>query len=413
MVGYPNGADGPSGRPAKVDRHTDLDWLRIGAFGLLILFHVGMFYVPWEWEVKSPRLVPWLQFPMEWSAPWRLLLLFVISGCATRFMSVRLAPGELWRARSLYLLPPLLCATLAVVPFQMYVSAVEEFDYRLGFGRFLLSYFRLGPDICFHGKCLWVPTWDHLWFVAYLWIYTSLLVAVTAFSPGLPSWIERRGRRWLAGWRLLVIPALALGAAHIGLAHFFPETHELLDDWYLHAIFFVAFLFGYAFVFSEDLWRRLVAVRWLSLGLALLGFGLHAAYTFHYRAGVPIPIAVKVPASLAYGLEQWASIAAALGFARRHLAGRDGPVRRYLTEAIFPYYIVHQAVIVVVAHELVRLHLALWLEATLLVLATVVGCALSFEAVRRVAVLRPWFGLKPGAKLLAPLHPAGVAPHGP
>jgi glucan biosynthesis protein C len=402
MVEYPNGAGGPSGRAAKVDRHTDLDWLRIGAFGLLILFHVGMFYVPWEWEAKSPRLMPWLQFPMEWSAPWRLLLLFVISGCATRFMSVRLAPRDLWRARSLYLLPPLLCATLVVVPFQMYVSAVEEFDYRLSFGRFLLSYFRLGPDICFHGKCLWVPDWDHLWFVAYLWIYTSLLLAVTAFSPGLPSWIERQGRRWLAGWQLLVIPALTLGAAHIGLAHFFPETHELLDDWYLHAIFFLAFLFGYAFVFSEDLWRRLVAVRRLSLGLALLGFGLHVAYTFHYRSGVPIPIAVKVPASLVYGLEQWASIAAALGFARRHLAGRDGPVRRYLTEAIFPYYIVHQAVIVVVAHELVRLNLALWLEATLLVLATVAGCALSFEVVRRVPVLRPWFGLKTSAKLPAP-----------
>ena len=56
----------------------------------------------------------------------------------------------------------------------------------------------------------------------------------------------------------------------------------------------------------------------------------------------------------------------------------------------------------VVAHELVRLNLALWLEATLLVLATVAGCALSFEVVRRVPVLRPWFGLKTSAKLPAP-----------
>src|SRR5664279_3706155 len=44
---------------AAAVRRTDLDWLRIGAFGVLIVFHVGMFYVPWEWEVKSPRLVPW------------------------------------------------------------------------------------------------------------------------------------------------------------------------------------------------------------------------------------------------------------------------------------------------------------------------------------------------------------------
>ena len=80
---------------AAAVRRTDLDWLRIGAFGVLIVFHVGMFYVPWEWEVKSPRLVPWLQIPMEWSAPWRLLLLFIVSGAATRFMSTRLSAGAL------------------------------------------------------------------------------------------------------------------------------------------------------------------------------------------------------------------------------------------------------------------------------------------------------------------------------
>ena len=32
-------------------RRYDLDWLRIIAFGLLILYHVGMFYVTWGWHV--------------------------------------------------------------------------------------------------------------------------------------------------------------------------------------------------------------------------------------------------------------------------------------------------------------------------------------------------------------------------
>ena len=30
-----------------------LDWLRIGAFALLVLYHVGMYYVSWSWHVKS------------------------------------------------------------------------------------------------------------------------------------------------------------------------------------------------------------------------------------------------------------------------------------------------------------------------------------------------------------------------
>ena len=39
--------------PALPGRRHDLDWIRVGAFMLLILYHVGMFYVPWDWHVKS------------------------------------------------------------------------------------------------------------------------------------------------------------------------------------------------------------------------------------------------------------------------------------------------------------------------------------------------------------------------
>ena len=95
-----------------------------------------------------------------------------------------------------------------------------------------------------------------------------------------------------------------------------------------------------------------------------------------------------------YGFQQWAWIVVAFGFARLHLVNRDGPVRRYLTEAIFPYYIIHQPAIILVAYVLVPFHLPLALEATILVLSTVAICALTFEVVRHVAVLRPWFGLK-------------------
>ena len=31
------------------ERQYGLDWLRIGAFGLQILYHIGMFFVPWGW----------------------------------------------------------------------------------------------------------------------------------------------------------------------------------------------------------------------------------------------------------------------------------------------------------------------------------------------------------------------------
>ena len=69
------------------ERRIDLDWMRIGAFGLLILYHVGMFYVSWNWHIKSALSVTALEPLMLALNPWRLALLFLVSGVATRFMS--------------------------------------------------------------------------------------------------------------------------------------------------------------------------------------------------------------------------------------------------------------------------------------------------------------------------------------
>src|SRR5262245_62368639 len=84
-----------------------LDWLRIGAFALLVLYHVGMYYVSWDWHVKSPAAGPALEPWMRLSSPWRLSLLFLISGAATSFMLLRDgASRSLLGARSKRLLWP-------------------------------------------------------------------------------------------------------------------------------------------------------------------------------------------------------------------------------------------------------------------------------------------------------------------
>lgn len=62
-----------------MQRRHDLDWLRVIAFGLLVLYHVGMDYVTWDWHVKSPTTQLMLQPVMLLSSPWRMSLLFLIS----------------------------------------------------------------------------------------------------------------------------------------------------------------------------------------------------------------------------------------------------------------------------------------------------------------------------------------------
>nr|WP_246754345.1 hypothetical protein [Bradyrhizobium diazoefficiens] len=68
------------------ERRIDLDWVRILAFGLLIFYHVGMLYVSWGFHIKSVHRLTWLEPLMLFLNPWRLSLLFLVSGVATRFM---------------------------------------------------------------------------------------------------------------------------------------------------------------------------------------------------------------------------------------------------------------------------------------------------------------------------------------
>jgi hypothetical protein len=96
---------------------------------------------------------------------------------------------------------------------------------------------------------------------------------------------------------------------------------------------------------------------------------------------------------IAYGCYQWFCIVAVLGFARRWLTA-DSSVRRYLTDAIFPYYIVHQTAIIMIAHALHGRDLPAALEAGIVISGTLAACVLTYEIVRRITILRPLFGLR-------------------
>ena len=105
---------------------------------------------------------------------------------------------------------------------------------------------------------------------------------------------------------------------------------------------------------------------------------------------------IRVCAGVAYGFYQWLCMVALLGFARRWIT-KDSAARRYLTDAIFPYYIVHQTAIIMIAHALRGSGLSAGLEAGIVIGGTVAACVVTYEIVRRIAFLRPLFGLKMAA----------------
>jgi peptidoglycan/LPS O-acetylase OafA/YrhL len=247
-----------------------------------------------------------------------------------------------------------------------------------------------------------------LWFVAYLWVYTVLLYLAVRLAPPLIPWLRRIAEERMSGFGVLLWPIAYLAVIRLGLAPRFPATHALVGDWYNHAMYFGVFLLGFSLAGARAAWGALERARWLTLGFAVVGWAFLVAYFGAYSddAAVP-PVALRWFQRGVYGAEQWLAIAAAVGFAHRHLT-HDSAVRRYLTSAIFPVYILHQTVIVVVAHALKPSHLYPPVEGVLLVLVTAATCFLSYEAIRRVRLLRPLFGLELGAPSAAKIKAASV-----
>jgi len=379
------------------DRRYDLDWLRIAAFGLLILYHVGMFYVTWDWHVKSSRASAAIEPLMLLTNPWRLTLLFLVAGAASRFMWDKLSAWRFTSARMGRLWPPLLLAVFVIVPPQAYYEVVEALRalppeqvalYPLALDNFYVRYVTASGNWCDSDGCLVTPTYNHMWFAAYLIIYTLLLLV---FAP-LVRRAPKRLSVLIAGPFLILTPWLVLSALRVFVMPVFPVTHALVDDWYTHMLSFGAFLFGFAIAKHQPFFDACVRWRFWTLAGFLLSFAVLIVSRELY------PIAERPDWALALfrgvrEMQAWCAILAAIGFAHKHLANADGPMRRLLTQAIFPFYLIHQTIIVVAGHHLDTLAAPLWIEAPALIGATVLGCWLFFLLGRAVPPLRVWIGL--------------------
>ena len=386
------------------ERQYFLDWLRILAFALLVLYHVGMYYVSWDWHIKSPHpsaVEPWMRL----ISPWRMDLLFLVSGAASAYMLRRRgASGSLLRERAARLLWPLLFGVLVIVPPQSYLEVVQRLAYAGSYIDFLRLYLTGYGGFCrAGGSCLILPTWNHLWYLPYLFVYTLLLWGLLRLWPRSLDRLAAVAAPALDGARLLVVPIALLALTRWALRNRFPATHALVDDWFMHTQYVAMFVFGALLARLPGLAVRFQALRWGGLAAALIAWALLVFGSAPSGGGGGGTVLLH---AVLHSVQQWCAIVAALGFAHRHL-NFDAPARRYLTGAVFPVYILHQTLTILLAHFMSSWALTPGIEAALLVAGTFAFSFLGFECVRRIPWLRPAFGLRrnevllPGADLQA------------
>jgi glucans biosynthesis protein C len=316
--------------------------------------------------------------------PWRLTLLFFVSGVALRFMSRRRAPVEVLRARLVRLAPPFLFGVLVLVPPQSWIEAMDKGTWTQGLGPWWLSQF--SPQ----GFVAGIPL-NHIWFVLYISVYSLIVVGLLAL-PKIQIMLERAFAWVFGGWRLWLIPMVYLAVVRQNLFATFGLSNHLTTDWYNHAASFGVFLLGFQLALRDKVWADFERLRWLFLGTAICALPALIVLEADPNAMLVNGGLLK---NITFAVDQWATIGAVLGFASRHIRTADGPLLRYLTDAVFPCYLAHQTLLVIAVWILKPLGLPVAVEASSLLIFTLGGSLLVYEIVRRIGPIRPLWGLKP------------------
>lgn len=378
-------------------RHYGLDWLRIGAFALLILYHIAMAYSPYGWVINSGHRAHWLAYAMEVIAPWRLMLLFLVSGYASAMLLTKLGNLRAFlSSRSRRLLIPLAFAMAVIVPPQSWVRQVIGHGYQGNYVHFWLGdYFRFGNMA---GQTL--PHWEHLWFLGYLWLYTLALAVPVALGMRLTV-----PRRLIGLWGLLLIPVASLAFLRLALAATIGTGHGLLDDWLGHLHYIPAFLFGFLLARDAAIWNGLRRIWPHAAGLALACLAIATVIEFIAPDHDRWTRAQTIVFDCVDSAFAWAMLLVLPVLADRWF-NRDHRWRLPLSRAVFPAYIVHQTAIVLLVYGLRDQGLGASSEALLVLGGTIIACIATWLVARSNAFAGMLLGYEDSGKHRAKAQPA-------
>jgi glucans biosynthesis protein C len=368
-----------------------LDWLRVIAFALLIVFHVGALYATFDYNLKSPHISGAVDWALLTFSPWRMALLFLISGVASRFLIDKLGAGGFARDRLRRLVPVILIGMFVVIPPQTYVELVSKGATQLGYFDFWLGEYLPADQTLVTPLGKTMPTWDHLWFIVYLLVYTLGLALVMKLRGAG----ARAAAKPLPNGALLAAPPLALIVANLAIEHAAPITHALIDDWGGHLKWLAMFGVGAICARQNGFWEFVRARRVTLLAIAAICLAAQMACRAYWLTGQMDPLWDGVLWGFATSLYSWFAICALAGFAYAHL-DKPSPLLNHLNEAILPVYVLHQPILLIAAYFLFPLDLPGPAEALSIFAITGFGAFAIYETlIRPLAPMRFLFGLKP------------------
>lgn len=374
----------------KPERRYDLDWLRVLAVLLLVYFHsaaifytgeLGEFYI--KNDPSSSEMQGFILFVHQWHMP----LFFLLSGAGTWFALSCRTVGEYVRERFKRLFIPFLFGTLVIVPPQVYYRLLSNKDYQGSYIHFYPQFFNsIRPQGNFE--------WGHLWFIIYLFVFS--LIALPLFLhlrqanqnlSKLAMFLEKPGAIFLLALPLAIIEG--------GLRPRWLGFQNLYDDWANFFLYIFYFIYGYLICsdarFGHAINRHLKVSLVMAIASISVIFGLWANDMLPNR-GYSVGYVLY---QMFRGVNSWFWVVALLGLGRRYL-NFNNSLLQYAREAAYPFYILHQTIVVAIAFYVVRWNIGIIEKFFVISTASLVATIVLYDLlVKRINVVRFFFGLKP------------------
>ena len=152
-------------------------------------------------------------------------------------------------------------------------------------------------------------------------------------------------------------------------------------------------LFFYGFLLisvKEEFWKTVEHYRRYFLYCGLVGFALFLTIILNFEDS----IYVHFIEALVKVFNLWSWILTLFGYAAKYLNKASKPLS-YANEAVYPFYILHQTIIIIIGFYIMDLDWGIVPKLTVMVTFTFLITWIIYDfGIRRWKIIRPLFGLK-------------------
>lgn len=366
-------------------RLSELDWLRVILILAVFLHHVCMPFNGDGWHIMNNESSKILDDIMVYFEQFRLPILFFISGSGSVILLSKITVKKFVLGKFLRLFIPLLAGSLLVIPPQTYIENIVD----------LQSYWQEYPQLALNFDT------NHLWFIEYLLVFFMIAIPLNkffSFSFGIAvvNSVQKLSK-YKIGLYLLVILLIVIKVCFSLMFSSDDNKIENLSSSSFYLFFFIA---GMVFIHSKGIWQAVCEQRFYNL--MLFFFSTILFYSYYYSPDLSEYLSLDIRWSIWWivcCLVAWSALLTLLGYAQFYLT-KTPKWLRLSNELIYPFYIFHQTVIVVIGYYVITWQVPILLKIiSLFVLSFSITSVICWFVIKPSNTLRFLFGLKPLNKL--------------